>query len=263
MIRISYKDGNNWESIDGVFRNMIDMSELYKNERVQPYYIAPLIVTDTWNGRTIKLQEIFSKSWYVEFSVKEDQLHEVQAIKSCDFVYITDLTTNLKQTVNMQTVDPIIFNEPERIEKTSNWKISFIYKVDKTIINKQTSAPNQTNTLVTSFDDGTTVTNKTFYTDLELIERQQDTILNNIDNDDGVNVLVKATQRKENLLVFYLLPSDANILKKEFERAQTILINSISVLENRSVTYTEVGENLIKCLVSCLIENQVYYPQNV
>lgn len=268
MIRISYGDGQNWIDINGLVRNWDNLAELYKDVsggqvRPQPNYLAPELVTDSWNGKVSDIQHIRWDAWYLEFWIKEGEVQEASRLQSCDTIIISDLDNNLTHAVDMQTSEFLQFNEPERIADTSNWKVSFIYRTNKTIINKGVLTPLQTNTLTTAFDDGTTVTNKTFYTDFDVLATQEDSELSQHSNELGSNTTGKVVSRNSSQVVFYKTRPDANTLKEEFERAQTITLNTIPVLENRIVEYTPIGEGLIKLVVSCLTEVEVEYPLNV
>ncbi len=265
MIRISYKDGQNWESESNLFVNWDNLHELYKNNpqgqvRIQPNYLAPELITDTWDGKIFDVQHIRWDAYYVEFWIKESELQEISRIQSCETIYIADLDNNLNHTVDMQTSEFLTFNELERVVDTSNWKISFIYRTNKTIINKASLTPLQTNNIATAFDDGSTVTNETFYTDFDVLPAQEDTDQNNFSNESGTDITGKAISKNSSLVVFYLSRTNANTLKKEFERAQTITLNSTTVLANRIVEYEPIGEGLIKCIVNCLTETIVNYP---
>ncbi|GAG59555.1 unnamed protein product [marine sediment metagenome] len=263
MVRISYKDGQSWESESNLFVNWDNLHEVYKDSqgqvRIQPNYLAPELITDTWDGKIFDVQHIRWEAWYLEFWIKESELQEISRIQSCKTIYVADLDNNLNHTVDMQTSEFLTFNEPERIADTSNWKISFIYRTNKTIINKASSILNTSN-IATAFDDGSTVTNETFYTDFDILPTQEDTEADQFSNESSVNITGKAVSKNTSLVVFYLSRTDANTLKKEFERAQTITLNSTTVKENRIVEYEPIGEGLIKCIVNCLTESEVNYP---
>ena len=263
MIKISYKDGQDWVNIDGEVRSWTNSYDMFKSGRVQASYLAPTFITDTWNGVIYDIQHVRRNVWFLEIFFKESELQEISKLQSCSTIVVKDLDNNLTHNVDMTSSELLVFSEPERIFDTSESKVIIQYQTKKTVINKGVLAPNQTNTLITSFDNGTSVDINTFYTDFVTIDEQQDTDPDTFSNDSGVNTLTKAISQKRRKVVFYMLIADANIFKREFERAQTITLNAVTVLENSQVEYTAIGEGLIKVVAECLIESEVSYPLDV
>ena len=65
-VKVAYKDGQNWVGIEGVI-DWDSTAETFKEERVRPDYVAPIMATDTWNGLIHDVQHILHDSWYLEF----------------------------------------------------------------------------------------------------------------------------------------------------------------------------------------------------
>ena len=134
-VKIQFKDGQNWVGVDGIV-NWSAFAETFKEERPVPSYVAPIMSVDTWNGKEHDVQHILHDSWYLEFWVKESELHKLAQIKSCDTVIIIDIENGLRHIVDMQTSDWFEYQQPEQVGLTTNYKIAFIYRTNKKTINK-------------------------------------------------------------------------------------------------------------------------------
>lgn len=153
IIELQYRDKQNWVTVDGIITNWTNYSKKYKQERIQPFYVAPAVVTDTWNGRAFDLQFINWESYFFELSLKESEVHQLNKLKACSDIRIIEYAKNEAGLYITKTYIPdlsspelFIISEPTRANKTSSWKTSIIFKVNRTVINKGDSI-DQTNQL--------------------------------------------------------------------------------------------------------------------
>ena len=94
-VRIAYQDNQNWTDLDSKVTEWTNLRDLYKDQRVQPAYLAPEVTTDTWDGKTFDVQHIRWNAWYLEFWIKESELQEISRLQSCRTIIVTDLDNNL------------------------------------------------------------------------------------------------------------------------------------------------------------------------
>ena len=123
--------------------NWDNYSKKFKDERLQPYYVAPLVVPDAWNGKEHEVQHTSWTSFYFEMFLKESEIHELQKIKSCSDIKIIEysrttagLIITKTYTLDLSSPEMLIISEPERVNMTSSWKVSVIFRTDRTVINK-------------------------------------------------------------------------------------------------------------------------------
>jgi len=257
-LKISYRDKNNWIRFDGKVVSLSNYRDLFKESRILPAFAAPQIITHSWNNQIFDIQHITYDSYLVEFIIKESELNEINRLQSCSEIKINDLDNSIEHLINIESISEFEVSEPEQIELTANYKVIIKYKINKTIINKINTVNNSHN-ITTSFDNGTGTINKTFYTDFDLLSRQEDA-KNEIFTYQNSDYIIQNIASEIKKVLFILSESEANELKKEFERAQNITLDGVSVLENRIVEYTEIGINLIALTIDCVVSKEVNYP---
>ena len=150
IIEIQYKDKRNWVSVNGIKTvNWDNYSKKYKNQRLQPYYVAPVVVPDSWNGKEHPVQHTTWTSYYFEMFLKESEIHELNKLKSCSDIQIIEysrtsagLIINKTYILDLSSPDMLIISEPERISTTTSQKVSVIFRVDRTVVNKGASILN-------------------------------------------------------------------------------------------------------------------------
>jgi hypothetical protein len=143
IIEIQYRDKLNWISIDGTITNWTNYSKKYKDERIQPYYIAPVVVPDTWNGKEHEIQHTSWTSYFFELFLKESEIHQLATLKSCSDIRIIEYSKTDAELIITKTYIPdlsspeiFIIAEPERASQTSSWKTSITFRTNRTVINK-------------------------------------------------------------------------------------------------------------------------------
>lgn len=251
MIKISYKDGQNWTDINSNVRNWTNAYTLYKDERIQSAYLVPEIVTDIWNGKIHDVQHLIWDVWHLEYWIKESELQEANKLQGCDTIVITDVDNDLTHTVDMQTADWFNFSEPTRIADTANWLIVFEYRTNKTVINKYLALSN-----VVTIVAGTTYYSK--YAKLPYIHEKQDT---KVQWDvDGEKLLYEVNKTGYKVL-FYMTGSDMESFKNDYNLVDSLTIDAVSVIEKLPLEIAELGEDnfqIIMSVITAYNENNYY-----
>jgi hypothetical protein len=154
ITKITYKDKRNWtKEVTGDVTDWANYSEKYINDRVQPFYVKPIVVTDIWNGKEYDVQHILHTSHYLEFYIQEDGNSFLRDLNSCSDIVITNITENsdgevlVEQFNDIDLIKSSLFeiSEPERINFTSSWKVSIIFRTGRTVVNKALPIDNTNN----------------------------------------------------------------------------------------------------------------------
>ena len=247
-VSIKYYDSQNWTNIDSEVVNWDDAAEVYKEEKVVPWYLTPEIVTDTWNGVIHDVQHLRWDTWYLEFTIKDSELQKISQMQSCDTIEIEDIDNGLVHTVDMQTSTYFQFNEPEQIANTTNWKVSFVYRTGKTIINKPEALAN----VVTIVSNGTSYYSK--FSELAL----------NLPSEkitykwtDGEDVTLRELKKTGSSSLLYFNSSDLEDFVDDYNTGNlTIGINGI--IEKRELEISELGEDYYRVVVSGIYATNYY-----
>jgi len=143
IVEIKYKDKINWESVSGKVTNWTNYSKKFKDESVKPYYVAPEVVTDIWGGIERDIQHTRWNSYYFEMFIKGSEIDAINTLKSCSEIYIIEynetssgVVINKSYELDLTKSDLLIINEPEQMSTTDSWKVSIIFRTERTIINK-------------------------------------------------------------------------------------------------------------------------------
>lgn len=244
-VQIKYKDGQNWTNINGQVINWDNYAETFKDERVQPNYVLPELITDVWNGTIREIQNITFDAWYLEIRIKESEVQSLNRMQSCSDIIITDLENGLTHVVETQKPEWFIINEPERIEKTSNWKFSFIYRTNKTVINKFAALDNVSNTVL--------IGNGTYYSKYERLPLIQPTIQITTPWQDGSLRLLRETNKVGFRILLYMSKSDMETFKNDFNQ-NDFTIAGVPVIEKLPLEIFELGEDNYRINVMVITE---------
>lgn len=143
IIEIKYKDKLSWESVSGNVTDWTNYSKKYKNERVQPFFVAPEIVPDRWNGVDFDVQHLTHDAFSFSMFIKESEVKNIVQMKSCSDIQILEYTENdngaiLNKTyiLDLQKSDYFQISEPEKVNNTSAFKVTITFRTNRTIIDK-------------------------------------------------------------------------------------------------------------------------------
>lgn len=254
LVEIKYRDNQIWTSVSGIIIDFTGYSRKYKGERTQPYYVLPEVIQDTFNGQTFDVQHIRHDCFYIEFFVRESELHDLSRMKSCSEIIIIEHSQingvwnrSKEFQLDLTKSDYLEVSEPERAANTTGWKTSIIFRTNRTVINKITTQDTSNvlsvgGTPYYSIKD-TIVFNK----DAENVVEQWS---------DGSERILQTNSKEGQQILLYFIPSDFNDFVTDLKNNNTITINGDSVKEY-SYEHSEVGEGLIKVVVSCVTDNFV------
>ena len=143
IIEIKYRDKTIWESVSGNVTDWTNYSKKYKNERVQPFYLAPEIITDRWNGLDYDIQHLTHDAFSFSMFIKESEVKNIVQMKSCSDIQILEYSEddsgailNKTYILDLQKSDYFQVSEPEPVNGTSSSKVTITFRTNRTIINK-------------------------------------------------------------------------------------------------------------------------------
>jgi hypothetical protein len=144
ILEIKYKDKASWQTISGDVIEWVNYSNKYKNERIQPYYVAPDIIKDVWNAIEHDVQHVSWTSYYFELFITESEIDFARQLKSCSDIKIAQysedsdgkIVKTTYENIDLISADYFEISEPERMADTSGWKLSVIFRTERTTIDK-------------------------------------------------------------------------------------------------------------------------------
>jgi hypothetical protein len=152
ITEIQYKGKFTWVSESGKETTWDTLSKKYKPGRIQPNYVAPTVVKDTWNGKESDIQHISWTSYFFEMFIKESEIEFLRQLKSSDTVNIIQYSDDSGTVINksfenidLTTSDFLDISDPERAADTSGWKVSVIFRTERTVLSKALPVLNTNN----------------------------------------------------------------------------------------------------------------------
>jgi hypothetical protein len=260
MIKIWYSDID-WENIDGQVVKMSIGNEMYINSRFTYNYTPPVITEDTWNGKTFPVQINIWDSYVIEFATKEQSINTIAKIQACENIIVEDCETNEIIKVDTSTSSGLSVEPGDRF-MTANMGFNFVFKSKKTPIYPGIARYN-TNTLQIVIDGNT----YNYYSDKDLINFITDAEQSKYNNGIGYDSTSKTACKYGVRMVFYLMESEAIILKGHVENlGQTSWSATINPLTD-NITSIEIGvckltaltEGLYRCEVEFITDYNTNY----
>ena len=158
LVEILYRDKQDWNSKKSKATNWTNYATKYKSERIQPSFLAPETVTDTWNAAEHDVQVIKSDTYEFQMNSKESELDSFAVIKACSDIVIVQYVedsfgVNLSDSYIVDMTKSEWFEiETVRAADTSGYIVTIKFRTDRTVINK-TGPYDFTNNI--TFDKGT------------------------------------------------------------------------------------------------------------
>jgi len=242
---IKFRDSQDWTQVDGLIVDQSNLSEFYKDERVQPSYIPPEISTHVWNGVKGDVQHIRWDVWELEFVGKESELQKLATMQSSDLIFIEDIDNGLNHTVDMQISEWFSFAEPERVFNTTNWKLVLRYRTNKTIINKFDGLSDLV-TLIGSSTYNSKYEKISFDGELEEIRVQWG---------EGGEKLLQETNNVGFKVLLYLSDSEKELFKNDWNQ-NTYTIDGTDIIRKFPLEISQLGEDNYQVVVSCITERE-------
>jgi len=265
MVTINYKDSKNWQTLEGKVISWERYAEHNKDGRIVPTYLAPIIISETWDDRVYEAQHIRWNAWVIEFWIKESEIHHLSKMQSCSDIVIRD-DTGLQHVADTGDSEGIIFDEPERVSDTSAMVVRIIYKTDKTVIDKLSLGVDIPDTALHSMtleynEHGANVEDHTFKTNMPTIDLPLTPEMITFDKDDGIRVRAKTITRNAKKVCFYLTNLDATYFVDLFARAQYRALDGQDILDSGETEVTKVGGNLTRIVIEVVMAVKVAYPK--
>lgn len=260
MIRIYFKDID-WLDNEG---NVIPMSypnELITYGRIIARHQQPIITNDNWGGVSYPVQITINESYKVAFAVKESSIHHLAKIISCKTIQMYEYATNEIIDINTESEGQI------NISTNHNGSADVAVEMDfsgKKICVYPGIARLNTN-LLRIVNGG----NNDFYTDKDVLSAITDPEIESHVRDSGLIKVSKSVIKEGKRMVFYLMETNAVLLKKLIYTTwpENIVINpdtdNIVPIEMGIVEMTEMTEGLYKCIVNFTTVNNTEYAQNL
>lgn len=257
MIKILFTDID-WTNSDNEIIPMSELHELILPGRLIHNYTQPIITQDTFNGRTYPVQITIYDGYSIPFQMKEIGINDVNKILACKSIRVYDYETNVLIEVDTQANE---FNLIEPNERLGTVDQSFNF----TFVTKRTPtypgiARLNTHSIVITINSVA----YTYYTDIAPMSMISDPEKEEFNYNDGKTYVSKVTQKQGYRVVFYLMESQAVLLKRQIEQTKqtNITINGVVASEIPTATLTEMGEGLFKIEIIIFVENILNYPQN-
>jgi len=242
-VNIKYKDGQNWTNAQSQIIDWSSYAQVYKDQRVQPAYLAPEISTNTWNGVKHDVQHIRWDAWKLEFYGRESELQDLSRMQSCESILIEDIDNGLNHTVDMQVSEWLSFGEPEYQANTSNYRLILEYRTNKTIINKFEPLDNE----VTLSGSGT------YYSKYEKLSYNGELEEIAVQWGEGEDKILQETNNIGYNVLLYLSDSEKETFKNDWNQ-ELFTIDTVDIIRKLPLEITGLGENNNQILVKCIIE---------
>ena len=235
MVKILYRDKQDWIDVDLEVTDWDSFSDTTKDGELRASHNPSEVVTDTWNGVVHKVQEILRKAWFIEFNIKQSELHHLDKMQGCDLIQIQDLTNNIIHDVDNSRPDLFEFNDPEQAGDTADFTVTFIYRTSKTVVNKFVPLTN----LVTLQGDNTYYSK---YVKLALINEKQETL---IQWGTGVPKVLQTSEKTGFSVLLYMTNSELDAFQLDYAE-NNFTIDGVTVIEKLPLLSEELGEGIYK-----------------
>jgi hypothetical protein len=260
MIRIYFKDID-WLDSEG---NVIPMS--YPNEiitygRIIARHQQPIITNDSWGGTTYPVQITINEAYKVAFAVKEASIHHLAKIISCKTIQIYEYATNDIIDINTESEGQI--NITTSHNGSADVAVEMEFTGKKISIYPGIARLNAN--LLRIINNGT----NNFYTDKSILSVITDPELESHTRDSGLIKVSKSVIKQGKKMVFYLMETNAILLKKLIYGTwpENIVINpntdNIVPIEMGNVEMIELSEGIYKLIVTFTTVNTLSYVENI
>lgn len=260
MLRIKFSD-TDWIDSNGKTLKMSVEKEFLTSTRLTHNYIPPVTTMDNWGGETFPVQINQWEGYLIELMVQELAISMMSKMIACRTISIEDLSTGEFVTIDTQSEGAISLEAGDRFG-TSAQSFNLIVKARK-IKTYPGIAVDNTNTL--QIIDPTLPNPLNFTTDRKLIYFVTDPDKSDYQKDSGLTDTSRTLSKNGVKMVFYLMESNAIILKRKIENIgyTSIKINpntdNLLVAEIGKCTLTQLPEGLYKCECEFILTPNLMY----
>jgi len=260
LIEIFFKSNTNFENANDII--IFDEWQVLRKKEGQLIKtdIQPLTVIDNWNGKDIAVQKTIWDGYSLEFYINESQAHTIAVIKACTELLINDNRNGISFVADNETAEYLTIEVSDLISETSNYKVNISFRTNKKVINLQDPV-NDINGLIYTSD----LVTLGFYTDIPLILSYKDAEFEDIQANNGAEVVTSSIQKKINTITFYCDESKMVDLKDIFEGNPLSRLSlkdagfSYPFVEHSIIKAEELGFNFYRCVAEIVILSKISY----
>lgn len=250
MIKIKFKSNVDFTNSSETFK-ATEWQYIYKDGRIIKKNVLALDVIDNWNGIDISVQKTIWDGYTLDFDLNESQANLLTILATCNTIVIEDIDNNLTLDVDNSNSEYFTYELGDLLGQTTNYKVIINFRSNKKIINLQV-ATEQISYLK--------INTNYYYSDNDVIITIDTPKIETVEDNNGLKKSVSSDYKKLLSLVFYLDENDKNNLVDDMANndISNITINdgttTYDVLENVIITPDNLGLDLFKCVVPCVID---------
>lgn len=250
MIKIKFKSNVNFTNSSETFK-ATEWQYIYKDGRIIKKNVLALDIIDNWNGRDISVQKTIWDGYTLDFNLNESQANLMTILSACNTIVIEDIDNNLTLDVDNSNSEYFTYEMGDLLGLTTNYKAIINFRANKKVINLQVATEQLSYLKInTNF----------YYSDNDVIFATDTPEIETVDDNKGLKKSVSSDYKRLLSLVFYLGENDKNNLVDDMANndISNISVNdgttTYNVLENVIVTPDNLGLDLFKCDVPCVID---------
>src|SRR5574343_425487 len=256
MIRIWFEDIT-WTNDNAEVIPMNYGQEIISEARLVHAYKPPVIIEDSWNGKSFPVQIINNEGYSIQFGQRELSIHQVAKLKSCKKIYVHEIETNEIIEVDTSQQGQMTLEPVGRMGTVNQGFIfTFTDKKKRTIVNPGLVRLN-TNLLSIDYNSST----YTYYSDYDVINTITDSELSQYESAlDGHSETAKYKYKTGKKMLFYLSETNMLLLKKHVENSlpANVTIDSSTAIEVGKCATSLIGEELYKCEVDFIVSSNIH-----
>lgn len=253
LIEIFFKSNIDFTNDNEVIK-FDDWQVLRKRGSLIKKHIQPFDIIDNVNGKEISVYKEIWDGYYCEFFINENQANLLSIIQACNEILVKDNKNGFSFIADNENSEYFTFEVSEFLAQTSNYRASIIFRTNKKSINLKEAINN---------DYAINANGNIFYTDIKPADIVEDTDIETIDSDKGIETTISTINKKTLQYTFYLNEIDKNNLKQNYENSINIqALNNgtwVEGLENKVVKIENLTKNFFKCTVIFVYESEIYY----
>ena len=258
MLRFKFSD-TDWTDIDGKVLKMSLENDYLTDSRLTHNYQAPVITEDSWNGDTYPVQINIWDSYIIKIHARELAINMLPKMISCKNLTIEDFSTGELLNIDTQSAGALTLEPGDRNDIIGQG-FNLICRSRKIKIYPGISV-NNTNVLRITEN----LIDYNYYTDKEIISFITDSERSRLQSSSGLDETAMTLSKNGRRMVFYLMESDAILLKKRIENIgySSMIINpstnNIQIAEIGKCTLTPLTEGLYRCEAELITNSNRMY----
>jgi len=251
---IKFKSNIDFSSDTDVLR-MTDYQYFRKEGRLVKKYIPPETIIDNINGEDVDVHKKIWEGYELQFIANESQLDVISTIETCKDVSFFDADNDINVIADMSSSQYFNVDVGDYIGETSNHVVTITFRTNTRSVNLKTA------TLDTYY---VTANGNTYYTDIMPLDVTEDSEIDTVQKDDGIEESNFAIVKKITRFTYYLTNEEKNDLKYDFENGITLTAKGVDPgvltgLENRVVVVEQLSDDFFRCVVDFVYYSDINY----